>query len=87
MMMQTRTLGKACADIITLMLDRRLKHATKFLTSQYTVKATHRGTWDGRDSRNEILVTVGRPNHAERRFIRLAKKAGEPFPIKKIQVK
>jgi hypothetical protein len=34
----------------------------------------------------EIVVTIGKPNYAERKFIELAKKAGEPFPIKKIQL-
>ena len=35
----------------------------------------------------EILFTFGRPNFDEREFIKKCKKASEPFPVKKIQIK
>jgi len=34
-----------------------------------------------------MVLTIGRPNYAEREFIKLCKKAGEPFPVKKMQLK
>jgi hypothetical protein len=33
------------------------------------------------------VFTIGKPNYEEREFIKKCKKAGEPFPVKKIQVK
>lgn len=80
-------IGKACGAVVATVIAERVKQATKYLGETLTVKATHRGTWNGRDRRNEVLLTWGSPNWSERKFIRLAKRAGEPFPIKKIQVK
>lgn len=69
--------------------------ATKYLSAKQTVKATMRhGRFayrivDGARVlvRAEVLVTIGKPNFAERRFIKLCEKAGEPFPVKKIQLR
>lgn len=58
--------------------------AIKYVNEYYTIKATRRSA----DHRRVIMiVTMGKPNYAERRFIKLAKLAGESFPIKKIQLK
>jgi predicted pyridoxine 5'-phosphate oxidase superfamily flavin-nucleotide-binding protein len=62
------------------------RQATKYISEQKTVKATIHGRHDRRQQ-IIMLVTIGRPNFCERKFIKLAKKAGEPFPIKKIQIK
>lgn len=62
------------------------RKATKFLSPTLTVKAARRHKPDKRATREEILFTVGAPNYAERRFIKLCRKAGEPFPVKKIQI-
>ncbi len=35
----------------------------------------------------DIILKIGRPNYAEREFIQSCKKAGEPFPVKKVQLK
>ena len=41
-----------------------------------------------RKTRNlEISLTIGKPNYAEREFIKLCKKSGEKLPLKKIQLK
>lgn len=39
------------------------------------------------DTRINVVVTVGAPNYAGREFIKACKKAGETFPVKKIQLK
>jgi len=51
------------------------------------VKATrqHKLRKGGRGS--TLLVTIGKPNYLERKFVRECQKAGEPFPIKRIQLK
>jgi hypothetical protein len=66
---------------------RRVKKATYYHAPNYVVKMTrrHRGRSNARTQ--EFVLTIGRPNHAERGFIRKAKKVGEPFPIKKIQLR
>ena len=61
---------------------------TKYLSPTEIVKVTRRqfnGSFP--KSKLEFLITVGRPNSAERQFIKACKKAGEQFPIKKVQIK
>jgi hypothetical protein len=64
--------------------------AVKYINEKLTVKATRKrfkGKIPKNERRIEILFTVGQPNYEERNFIMECKKAGEPFPVKKIQVK
>lgn len=51
------------------------------------VRVTRSRKPDRRDRSTTVSVTYGQPNYLERQFIKLAKKAGEIFPIKKIQFK
>lgn len=64
-----------------------MRRATKYVSPQLTVKATRRHRFSRRETRNEILVTIGVPNYLEQRFIRACRKAGEPFPVRRVQVK
>lgn len=64
-----------------------LRRATLYLDDKTTVKATRQSRYDARYGAETILVTVGTPNYAERKFIRLCRKAGEPLPVRKIQLK
>jgi len=63
--------------------------ATKYLGPKLVVRATRRNfrTRSKRDRRVEILFTIGEPNYREREFIRQCGRAGEPLPIKKIQLR
>jgi hypothetical protein len=64
--------------------------ATKYLTEQLTIKATRKRFKNKiykTGKITEIMFTIGRPNYQEREFIKLCKKSGEPFPIKKVQLK
>jgi len=63
------------------------KTATKFLDDKTVVRATWRHKIYARKNsrRREMVVTFGAPNYRERAFISACKKAGEPFPVKKIQ--
>jgi hypothetical protein len=62
--------------------------AIKYLSPKHVIKATricYRGRIDKR--RNiDIRFTDGRPNYHAREFIKRCKKAGEQFPVKKIQL-
>lgn len=74
----------------TILYDSRIATVTKYVTESLTVKVTRRLYGKKRRpslTRSEFVVTAGRPNYAERAFIRKLGKAGEPFPVKKVQVK
>lgn len=72
-----------------LSMDGAVK-ATKYLSPKLVIKATRKrfkGKVVKRSRIAEILFTVGAPNFAEREFIKAAKKAKEPFPVRKIQMR
>lgn len=58
-----------------------LRRATFYDTPKFVVKVTRQRRVDRRDHGQTFIVTVGRPNYAEREYIRVAKKAGQPFPF------
>jgi hypothetical protein len=63
--------------------------ATKYISDKLTIKAT-RKRYKGKFLHNKVVdlvFTMGIPNYEERQFIKLCKKAGESFPVKKIQLK
>ena len=66
--------------------DATIKTATKIATPKITVRVTRRLKPLKSNRRNEYVVTIGEPNYLALRFIKLCKKAGEPFPVKKIQL-
>jgi len=68
--------------------------ATKYLSERTIVRVTRKRyegkkgyKFDGRDSTTAIVLTVGRPNYLEAKFIKMARKSGEPFPIGRVQLK
>lgn len=69
-----------------LCCDHHLRRATIYVAPDLTVKASRQRRHDGRDRAATYLVTIGKPNFAERRFIKKALQAHEPFPIKKVQL-
>ena len=77
----------ALRQVVEAVLETGAYKATKFLSAKETVKATRRRFRRGGGRITEVLLTVGRPNYAERQFIKKAQAAGEPFPIKKVQLK
>lgn len=63
--------------------------AVKYLAPNLIVRAV-RTRYAGKISKTgniEMSVTIGRPNFLEREFVVLCKKAKEPFPVAKIQLK
>jgi hypothetical protein len=61
--------------------------ATKYISEKEVMKVTLHGKRDWRIHRQTVVLTYGKPNYEERKFIKLAKEAGEKFPIMKIQLK
>ena len=76
---------KVIAAVCGALVASDAKTATKYLDEKTVVHATWRRKPSGRNSREEIIVTFGAPNYADRVFIKKCKKAGESFPVKKIQ--
>jgi len=76
--------------VMETILSFNLKRVTMYLKPDFVISA-QRKCWGGkidlRDKSVEIVVKIGKPNFAEREFIKLCKKAGEPFPVKKLQFK
>lgn len=81
--MTTRT---ALTRTYTTLVNSEAKTATAYLSPTLVLRITRQGTHQSRDRRQTYLVTVGQPNHAARAFIRQCRKAGEPFPVRKVQL-
>ena len=76
--------------VINALLKNKARRVTKYFSPTYVVSATVRsfqGKVDWNSKSLEILLKIGKPNYAEREFIKKCKKAGEPFPVKKLQFK
>lgn len=70
---------------IGILLHSGAKTSTAYISDKLVVRVSRRTYL--RRTRGvkpiELSVTIGRPNYHARKFITLAKRAGEPFPIKK----
>lgn len=75
-------------NVIETLLTVDARTATKYLDEKTIVRAS-RKVFKGKFSKGnvEIILTFGKPNFKEREFIKKCKKVGEPFPVKKIQLK
>lgn len=81
--------GTVFHELTDALLTTGAYKATKYLTAKEVAKATRR-RYGGKVAKRgplEILFTMGKPNYEEREFIKKCKKAGEPFPVKKVQLK
>lgn len=90
----------AIGKTIRALLSSEARSATTFIDAKTVVRVSrklHRTTLkQGRktyrqpgkfaDAGLELVVNVGRPNAAAVRFIGACKKAGEPFPVKRVQL-
>jgi hypothetical protein len=70
----------------TLLRVHTAKRVTCIVSPTLSVCATRRFKYSPRNTREDLALTIGRPNYRSRQLIKLAKKAGEPFPIKKLQL-
>lgn len=77
-----------CSRAIQALLENEAHKATCYISDKLTLVAT-RKLFKGKPSKKqiEINLTYGPPNYENREFIKMAKIAQEPFPIKKIQFK
>jgi len=75
----------AFSDVIDHLISNDIRSAVKYLSPKLVVRATWRHKPSARHTREEMVVTYGAPNYLEVAFVKLLKKAGEPFPVLKIQ--
>lgn len=70
------------------LLHNGAKTATVYVRDNLVVRVTRRTYRNAHRGHApiELAVTIGRPNYLARKFIKQAKRAGEPFPIKKVQL-
>lgn len=73
--------------VVLACLEVGAKQARIHLSPDLVVRATRRFKPDKRNCRTEILLTIGKPNYAERDFVKRCRKANVPFPIWKMQLK
>ena len=76
-------------EVIEAMLSGNVVKAVKYISPKEIVRAV-RTRYHGKLRKVgniEISLTIGRPNFIEREFIKACVKAGEPFPVKKLQLK
>lgn len=76
--------AEAVVSSLIVMSDQR--KAIKFLGPNLVVKLTRQRKTDRRARQHTFLLTIGKPNFDERKFVKDCKKAGEPFPVEKVQL-
>ena len=77
--------------IIDAVLKPQVYQATKYVSPTYVITATRKrfkGKLQSARARQEtLLLTIGKPNARARQFIASCERSGEPFPVKKIQLR
>lgn len=68
------------------LIESGAKTAIKFLNPETVVRATWHNKPRARSTHEEMVVTIGRPNYRERVFVKCCLKAGDPFPVRKVQL-
>ena len=85
-----KQIKNAVSQVVDILISTEAKSAVKYLNDKLTIKASRklfRGKIDKRNTIIQIVLTIGKPNYEAREFIKKCKKAGEPFPVKKVQLK
>jgi len=83
--MKAEIAPKYFSEVCAALLATRNKTAIKYIDAKTVVKATWKHKPDGRNRSESMVVTFGAPGYREAAFVKACKKAGEPFPVKKVQ--
>lgn len=76
-------------EVIQTLFSGPYIRVTKYMSPKLIIRATRR-RFDKEISlkgKQDVVLTVGTPNYLEREFIKILKKAKEPFPVKQVQLK
>lgn len=77
----------AFTKAIEALLRSGARSATVYLSPTARVTATHIHKPDRRNRHTTIAVTYGALNWAGREFVKACKRAGEPLPVRKVQLR
>jgi len=77
----------AVAEVADLCVTHGARKATKYINDKDVVTATRRFKPRKGESIVDLVVKIGKANFMERKFIKLCQRAGETFPLKKVQVR
>jgi len=77
---------EAANKAISALLNSTAKRAVYYISPKEVVSVCRRFKPTKRATYNDFVMKFGAPNYLERAFIKLCKKAGEPFPVKKVQL-
>lgn len=72
---------------IETLLRSDARSSTVYMSASARVTATRLFKPDARNRHTTIAVTFGQLNYAGREFVKLCKKAGEPLPVRKAQLR
>lgn len=88
--MDDKIIGRVVNQVLEI---KGVRQATKYFSDKEVLNAT-RKTYGPKGKKRilkgdgvEIVLKWGKPNLAQRQFIKSCKKAKEPFPIKNIQLR
>lgn len=68
-------------------LSADARKATVYVDEKTVVSVCRRFRFSRRNTRDDFVLKIGAPNYEERDFIRRCKRAGEPLPVRKVQLK
>ena len=77
----------AILKALRMMRYEDVRKATVYLSDKETIVIARPHKADKRSKSATFVLTVGRPNYESREFIKACKKAGEKFPVRKVQLK
>ena len=77
----------AFAKAIEGLLCSGARSATVYLSATQRVTATNLHKPDRRNRNTTIAVTYGQLNWRGREFVKMCRKAGEPLPVRKVQLR
>lgn len=84
--MKTQVDPKVFSAVLGALVASDAKTAIKYLSPKLVVKATWHNKPSGKNRTEHAVVTFGVPGYKQQRFIDVCLKAGEPFPVKKVQL-
>jgi hypothetical protein len=87
---ELKLVNEGLSRTLDLIIFSGARQATAYLSEKEVIRATrplYNGKIDRRNKTITVVLTLGRPNYRERLFIKACKKAGEPFPVRKVQIK
>lgn len=68
-------------------LSADARKATVYVDEKTVVSVCRRFRFSRRNTHDDFVLKIGAPNYEERDFIRRCKRAGEPLPVRKVQLK